>query len=146
MKKTRRFLALLLVVALAFMQLPVMALAITEDESDQVIIAVPEETISTTPPSYTMTTKAPTGTVTAFDELPMTSAGRTPTSLFSLNSERYSGWRKRRNSCFLDADHYYDSDSPESGLYVFTARMEEGYTLDDGVEVPRITVYIPTVK
>lgn len=42
-----------------------------------------------------------------------------------------------------EADHEFDTDLPESGLYVFTSRMAEGYTLSDGVEVPRITVYIP---
>jgi hypothetical protein len=42
-----------------------------------------------------------------------------------------------------EADHEYNTESPLKGLYVFTAHPAEGYTLGNGVEAPRITVYIP---
>ncbi|MEA4993054.1 MAG: S-layer homology domain-containing protein [Oscillibacter sp.] len=42
-----------------------------------------------------------------------------------------------------EADHDYDAEYPQRGLYVFTAVLEEGYGLAGGVELPRITVYIP---
>ncbi len=42
-----------------------------------------------------------------------------------------------------EADHDYNAEYPQRGLYVFTAVLEEVYGLVDGVELPRITVYIP---
>ncbi|WP_283606452.1 GLUG motif-containing protein [Faecalispora anaeroviscerum] len=45
-----------------------------------------------------------------------------------------------------EADHKYDADSPAKGLYVFTAKVSSGNTVADGVESPRITVYIPAVQ
>lgn len=45
-----------------------------------------------------------------------------------------------------EADHEYDADSPEKGLYVFTAKEGSGYTVADGIEMPRITVYIPAIQ
>ena len=42
-----------------------------------------------------------------------------------------------------EADHDYDADYPVKGLYVFTAVLDEGYIVADGIELPRITVYIP---
>ncbi len=41
------------------------------------------------------------------------------------------------------ADHAYEVEYPEKGLYVFDAVVGEGCTLAEGVEAPRITVYIP---
>ncbi|MEA4847019.1 MAG: S-layer homology domain-containing protein [Clostridiaceae bacterium] len=40
----------------------------------------------------------------------------------------------------------YDEDFPQRGLYVFGALPGEGYALADGVEAPRITVYIPAQR
>jgi len=45
-----------------------------------------------------------------------------------------------------EADHEYEADSPEKGLYVFTARPGEGYSLTESVEAPRITAYVPAVQ
>ena len=45
-----------------------------------------------------------------------------------------------------EADRDYDQNFPESGLYVFTAKLGEGYVLLPGVEAPRITVYIPPAR
>ncbi|WP_069998543.1 S-layer homology domain-containing protein [Cellulosilyticum sp. I15G10I2] len=42
-----------------------------------------------------------------------------------------------------EADHDYDSEYPKRGLYVFSAVLGEGYGVADGVECPRMTVYIP---
>ncbi len=44
-----------------------------------------------------------------------------------------------------EADHEYDAAFP-TGLYVFTALPDEGYTVATGVEAPRITVYIPAAQ
>jgi len=41
------------------------------------------------------------------------------------------------------ADHTYDADFPVPGLYVFTAVPGGNYTMAEGAEAPRITVYIP---
>ncbi len=45
-----------------------------------------------------------------------------------------------------EADHEYDADYPEKGLYVFTAKEGSGYTVADDVEMPRITAYIPVIQ
>ncbi len=45
-----------------------------------------------------------------------------------------------------EADRDHDQNFPESGLYVFTAKLGEGYVLLPGVEAPRITVYIPPAR
>ncbi|WP_352400828.1 S-layer homology domain-containing protein [Anaerotignum sp.] len=42
-----------------------------------------------------------------------------------------------------EADHDYDLENPQPGLYVFTTVLGEGYCVADGVELPRITLYIP---
>ena len=42
-----------------------------------------------------------------------------------------------------EADHPYDADCPQRGLYVFTAVLSEDYETAYGMELPRITVYIP---
>lgn len=42
-----------------------------------------------------------------------------------------------------EADHPYDADYPQRGLYVFTAVLCEVYEAAYGMELPRITVYIP---
>ena len=41
-----------------------------------------------------------------------------------------------------EADHDYDAGHPVRGLYVFTAALGEGYGVADGIELPRMTVYI----
>ena len=45
-----------------------------------------------------------------------------------------------------EADHEYNADFPEKGLYVFTAKAGSGFTVSDGVEMPRITAYIPAIQ
>lgn len=42
-----------------------------------------------------------------------------------------------------EADHPYDAEYPQRGLYVFTAVLGEGYDAAYGMELPRITVFIP---
>lgn len=43
-------------------------------------------------------------------------------------------------------DQDYDEDSPKRGLYVFTAVIGKEYTIAEGLEIPRITVYIPITE
>ena len=42
-----------------------------------------------------------------------------------------------------EADHNYDAEYPQRGLYVFTAVLGEGYFAAEGIDLPRITIYIP---
>ncbi len=97
-------------------------------------------------PAITVTVGAVTiiGTATAFEELPEnvrwqnTSAPEFP--------ETVSGTVEGEAveiPVVWEADHDYDAEAPQRGLYVFTAVLGEGYGLADGVELPRITVYIP---
>ncbi len=85
-----------------------------------------------------------TGTVTAFDalsedlrwqntttpEFPKTLVG----TVEGVAAEIPVTWK---------ADHDYDADYPARGLYVFTAVLGEDYKATDGVEPPRMTVFIP---
>ena len=41
------------------------------------------------------------------------------------------------------ADHEYNKIEPEQGLYVFTAHFGDGYILEEAIEAPIITVFIP---
>ncbi|WP_419821393.1 S-layer homology domain-containing protein [Anoxybacterium hadale] len=84
------------------------------------------------------------GTVTAFDELcdnvrwQNTSAPEFPETVSGTVEDETADipvtW---------EADHDYDAESPDKGLYVFTAVLGDGYRAADDVEYPRITVYIP---
>lgn len=42
-----------------------------------------------------------------------------------------------------EADHAYNPKAPEMGLYVFTVVFDKRYAMAEGVEAPRIVVYIP---
>ncbi|CFX88076.1 Pectin lyase fold/virulence factor [Syntrophomonas zehnderi OL-4] len=97
-------------------------------------------------PAITVSVNAavPTGTVTAFDELPEdirwqnTTAPEFPKTVSgTVEGEMVDipvTW---------EADHDYDEEYPQQGLYVFTAVLGEGYNATEGVEPPRMTVFIP---
>lgn len=99
--------------------------------------------VSAVLPSISVTVNEITGIVTAFAEQEEIRWQNTGTPVFP---ERLEGtvagktiqipvtWQSREN---------YDKNAPKRGLYVFDAVLGEGYTLADGVEAPRITVYIP---
>ncbi|KAF5065727.1 hypothetical protein DSECCO2_270850 [anaerobic digester metagenome] len=91
-------------------------------------------TVSAELPTITVTvgqaTATATGTITTFDELKEeirwqnTTKAELPTEL--------TGTVEGENvqiSVTWEADHDYDSDSPTTGLYVFTAKPGEDYTL-----------------
>ncbi|WP_066083700.1 GLUG motif-containing protein [Anaerotignum neopropionicum] len=106
-------------------------------------------TVSSELPVITITVgqATATGTITAFDELKDEIRWQNTTKA-ELPSE-LTGTVEGENvqiSVTWEADHDYDSDSPTTGLYVFTAKPGEDYTLAEDVESPRITVYIPAVK
>ena len=87
---------------------------------------------------------APTGTVTTFDELPPNVRWQNTT--MPEFPKTVSGTVKDETAdipVIWEADHDYDAEFPEKGLYVFIAVLGVGYSVADGVEFPRITVYIP---
>jgi hypothetical protein len=94
--------------------------------------------------AVTVGAAAITGTVTAFDVLPdeirwqNTTAPDFPETLGGIVEGEMV-----QIPVTWEADHDYDAEYPQRGLYVFTAIMGEGYGIEDGVEFPRITVYIP---
>ena len=97
-------------------------------------------------PTITVTvgTAAITDTVTAFDELPEDI--RWQNTIVPEFPEAVSGIVEGETVSIpvsWEADHEYDAEAPQRGLYVFTAVLGEGYGVADGVEPPRITVYIP---
>jgi hypothetical protein len=87
------------------------------------------------------------GEITAFDELPdeirwqNTASPNFPETVRAIVDGKASNipvtWK---------ADHEYNAASPANGLYVFTARIGTGNVIAHGVDVPRITVYIPVVR
>jgi len=86
----------------------------------------------------------PAGVITAFEELEKDI--RWQNTREPMFPEKVKGTVESRTADIpvtWEADHNYDAGSPESGLYVFTAKVSEGYILAQGVEAPRITVYIP---
>lgn len=106
-------------------------------------------TVSAELPVITVTVgqAAVKGTITAFDELTEDIRWQNTTKA-ELPSE-LTGTVEGENiqiPVSWEADHDYDSDSPATGLYVFTAKPGDGYALAQAVELPRITVYIPAVK
>lgn len=87
------------------------------------------------------------GEITAFDTL--TDEIRWQNSPSPNLPEKVSGvveGKPTKISVTWEADHDYNADSPEKGLYVFKAKAGSGYTVADGVEMPRITVYIPAIQ
>ena len=100
-------------------------------------------------PAITVTVGAVTiiGAVTAFDELPDDIRWQNTTA--PEFPETVSGTVEGEAveiPVTWEADHDYDAEAPQRGLYVFTAVLGEGYGLADDVELPRITVYIPQTE
>jgi glucan-binding YG repeat protein len=84
------------------------------------------------------------GTVSAFDELPENVRWQnTTTPEFPKTVSGTVGGKTADIPVTWEADHDYDAEYPQWGLYVFTAVLVEGYEIVDGVELPRITLYIP---
>jgi hypothetical protein len=84
------------------------------------------------------------GTVSAFDELPENVRWQnTTTPEFPKTVSGTVGGKTADIPVTWEADHDYDAEYPQRGLYVFTATLGEGYESGDGVELPRITLYIP---
>ena len=84
------------------------------------------------------------GIVSAFDELPEDIRWQnTIAPTFPETVSGTVGSEAAQIPVTWEADHDYDEQYPQRGLYVFTAVLGEGYVLADGVELPRITVFIP---
>jgi hypothetical protein len=97
-------------------------------------------------PTITVTvgTAAITDTVTAFDDLTDEIRWQNTTEPeFPEAVGGTVGSEAAQIPVTWEADHDYDEQYPQRGLYVFTAVLDEGYVLADGVELPRITVFIP---
>ena len=97
-------------------------------------------------PTITVTvgTAAIPGTVTAFDVLPDDTRWQNATTpKFPETVDGTVAGKAAQIPVTWEADHDYDAESPQRGLYVFTAVLGKGYGVSDGVELPRITVYIP---
>ena len=97
-------------------------------------------------PTITVTVGAAviTGTVTAFDDLTDEIRWQNTTEPeFPEAVGGTVGSEAAQIPVTWEADHDYDEQYPQRGLYVFTAVLGEGYVLADGVELPRITVFIP---
>jgi hypothetical protein len=106
-------------------------------------------TLSAETPTITVTVQeaAVKGTITAFDEL--TEDIRWQNTTEPVFPEKLTGTVEGQTAQIpvtWEADHDYDSDSPETGLYVFTAKPDDGYAIAADTEAPRITVYIPAAK
>lgn len=102
-------------------------------------------TLRAEPPAITVTVGQTAGTVTAFDAF--ADDIRWQNTISPELPERLAGTVEGESAHIpvtWEADHDYGTDYPVKGLYVFTAVLGGGYTLSDGVETPRITVYIPT--
>ena len=101
-------------------------------------------TVSVALPTISVSVGKSTGTVTAFAELldeirwqntaqpvfPETVSG----AVYGKPAEIPVTWQ---------ADHAYNAEHPEKGLYVFDAVLGDSYILAEDVETPHITVYIP---
>ncbi len=84
------------------------------------------------------------GTVIAFDELPDNVRWQNTTAPeFPKNVSGTVEGQKVQIPVTWEADHDYNAKYPECGLYVFTAALNEGYKIQNGVELPRITLYVP---
>ncbi|MFZ7101504.1 MAG: GLUG motif-containing protein [Peptococcaceae bacterium] len=87
---------------------------------------------------------APTGTVTAFDVLPEDVRWQNTTAPeFPETVGGTVEGKAVQIPVTWEAGHDYDTEYPQRGLYVFTAVLSEGYGIGDGVELPRMTVFIP---
>ncbi len=101
-------------------------------------------TLSAKPPVITVTVGQTAGTVTAFDALAddirwqnTTEPNLPETVRATVNGEA------AQIPVTWEADHEYDTAAPVPGLYVFTARPDEGYAVAQGVEAPLMTIYLP---
>jgi hypothetical protein len=94
-------------------------------------------------PEITVTVEKSAGTITAFGKFTdsvrwqRTDSPELPTSVKGI-----VGGKSVDIPVAWQADHDFDIASPEKGLYVFTAQPD-GYSIKDGVEPPRIAVYVP---
>jgi hypothetical protein len=94
-------------------------------------------------PEITVTVEKSAGTITAFEKLAdsvrwqRTASPELPTSVKGT-----VGGKSVDIPVAWQADHDFDIASPEKGLYVFTAQPD-GYTAANGVELPRVAVYVP---
>ena len=94
-------------------------------------------------PEITVTVEKSAGTITAFGKFTdsvrwqRTDSPELPTSVKGT-----VGGKSVDIPVAWQADHDFDIASPEKGLYVFTAQPD-GYSIKDGVEPPRIAVYVP---
>lgn len=107
---------------------------------------IPDFALTAAPPIITVTVYEgeAKGIITAFEELE--EDVRWQNTWEPMLPEKVKGIVEGRAmdiSVTWEADHEYNADSPEPGLYVFTAEIGGDYTLADGVEVLRIAVYIP---
>ncbi|MGF7059163.1 S-layer homology domain-containing protein [Brassicibacter mesophilus] len=92
----------------------------------------------------TVAAMAGTGQVTAFDAFPDDLRWQnTTTPQFPETVDGTVAGKAAQIPVTWEADHDYDGESPQRGLYVFTAVLGQGYGVADGVELPRMTVYIP---
>lgn len=89
-------------------------------------------------------TKAVEGEITEFRELPEDIRWQnTMSPVFPETVEGIVNGMNVQIPVTWEADHRYDADNPQRGLYVFTAVLGDDYEAAYGTELPRITVYIP---
>ena len=94
--------------------------------------------------TVTVGTKAIIGRVTAFDALPDDLRWQNTTvPEFPETMGGTVEGQAAQIPVTWEADHDYNAEYPQRGLYVFTAVLGEGYALAGGVEPPRITVFVP---
>jgi fibronectin-binding autotransporter adhesin len=85
-----------------------------------------------------------TATILAFDTLPDEIRWQNTTSpIFPQTLGGITEDEDVQIPVTWEADHDYDADYPVRGLYVLTAVLEEGYIVANGIELPRITIYVP---
>jgi hypothetical protein len=84
------------------------------------------------------------GLITAFSELPEEIRWQnTESPVFPETVEAMAEGHIVEIPVTWEADHDYNAQYPQRGLYVFTAVLGEGYFVAEGIDLPRITVYIP---
>ncbi len=103
--------------------------------------------VSAVLPTISVTVGKSTGTVTVFAEL--SDEIRWQNTAQTVFPETVSGTvygKPAEIPVTWQTEQDYNEDFPQSGLYVFDALPGEGYAMADGVEAPRITVYIPAQR
>lgn len=95
-------------------------------------------------PKITVIVGRVTGVVTAFEELDEDI--RWQNTMESVFPETVSATVNGETTWLpvtWETEEEFDKHYPRQGLYVFIATLSEDYVLDEGVEAPRITLYIP---